>query len=176
MENNIFEIISAVIFSVGSAGGIILALSSWLGKVWANRLMEEDRNKYKKELTELKTQLEKEAEHNNHLLKQKIALYQEVANPVTEIVTTALLNNGISDVELQKFETKRLQLTALLGMFAPLVVFERYNEMVDYLYDCVEHKQVWSFDTFRLKAFAFLSEARRDIGLYADDLVYTGSR
>ena len=39
-----FELAGAILFSVGSAGAILFALSSWLGKVWASRILERERN------------------------------------------------------------------------------------------------------------------------------------
>ena len=39
----IFEIAAAIMASVGASGVIIYGLSNWLGKVWANRLLEHDK-------------------------------------------------------------------------------------------------------------------------------------
>lgn len=38
------KIISATIISAGAGGAIIFSLSSWLGKVWANRILENERH------------------------------------------------------------------------------------------------------------------------------------
>ena len=38
-----FKIVSAMLTSVGVASIIILGLSSWLGKVWANRILEKEK-------------------------------------------------------------------------------------------------------------------------------------
>ncbi|HCO95908.1 MAG TPA: hypothetical protein DIU00_18555 [Phycisphaerales bacterium] len=40
---DIISIAAAILGSVGAAGAIILGLSNWLGKVWANRLFEKDK-------------------------------------------------------------------------------------------------------------------------------------
>ncbi|GHF94021.1 hypothetical protein [Thalassotalea marina] len=40
---DVFKIITAVITSVGAAGVIIFGLSNWLGKVWANRILEREK-------------------------------------------------------------------------------------------------------------------------------------
>lgn len=49
------KIVSAAIGAVGGAGLLVVALSSWLGKVWANRILENDRQKYANQLESLKT-------------------------------------------------------------------------------------------------------------------------
>jgi hypothetical protein len=53
-----FGIASAVLLSLGGGGAVVVGLSSWLGKVWANRLMQKDIAKHSKELEELKTKFE----------------------------------------------------------------------------------------------------------------------
>lgn len=53
----IFEVAGAVLVSVGGATVILFALSTWLGKVWANRIMQVDRAKYEKELEHLRSEL-----------------------------------------------------------------------------------------------------------------------
>lgn len=50
-----FQVVMAAFGAVGGATLIILGLSSWLGKVWANRVLEQDRFKYSQELELLKS-------------------------------------------------------------------------------------------------------------------------
>jgi hypothetical protein len=62
--SSIYEIAFAVIGSVGGSGIIIFALSSWLGKVWASRLMQKEVSEHAEKLESLKSELKKlEAEH-----------------------------------------------------------------------------------------------------------------
>lgn len=56
----IFEIAGAIVASVGGAGVIIVGLSSWLGKVWANRLLEDEKAAHNKELEEYKERLQEQ--------------------------------------------------------------------------------------------------------------------
>ena len=98
---------------LGGGRLVVIGLSSWLGKVWANHPMIKNRAK---------------------------------------------------------------RTTALLALFAPQEVFNKYNEMIDYIDDFFEGEQEWAFDTFRQKALVFLSEVRRDVGLYQDEIRYSGTR
>jgi len=54
---DIFKVAAAVIISTGGAGAILFGLSSWLGKVWANRILENEKAKHRVELEEFKAQL-----------------------------------------------------------------------------------------------------------------------
>lgn len=173
---DILQISATIIASLGGGALIVFSMSSWLGKVWANRLMQNERASHEKNLAELQSSLQKEAEHNNHLLKQKIELYKEVAEPVIKLITNAQHHGSLQPDDLKIFDSNRLSTTALLAMFAPQEVFNKYNDMIDYIYDSVEGKETWSFSSFRDKALIFLSEVRRDVGLYQDEITYSGTR
>ena len=71
--NEIFKIVTAGIASIGSASLIIIGLSTWLGKVWANRILETDKLKYQSELEKLK----KEYELRNEQHKLMYNLYSQ---------------------------------------------------------------------------------------------------
>lgn len=58
----VFKISGAILASVGGAAAIIMALSSWLGKVWAGRILEKDKLAYTSELERLKNQLRADAD------------------------------------------------------------------------------------------------------------------
>src|SRR5216683_7228654 len=55
---DVLKIVSTVVLSLGGGGMIVFLLSGWLGRVWANRLMEEDRAKHARALEALKTEFE----------------------------------------------------------------------------------------------------------------------
>lgn len=55
---DVLQVAATIVAGIGSAGFIILAFSGWLGKVWAARILEQDRLKYQSELERLKGELE----------------------------------------------------------------------------------------------------------------------
>lgn len=152
-------------------GGTAIAIAAiaWLIKALVSHLLGKD-------VEIFKSRIKYEAEHGNHLLMQKISLYKEVANPVINLIVKAQHNSQLTQTDLQHFDKDRLSTTALLAMFAPVNVFNEYNNMIDYIYDAVEGKQTWDFDIFRGKALVFLSAVRLDIGLYDDSVKYNGTR
>lgn len=54
----VIEVAAAILVSLGGAGAIIIWAASWLGKVWANRILESDRRKYGEELERVRSELE----------------------------------------------------------------------------------------------------------------------
>ncbi len=60
--SEIFSVAGAVIVSLGGAGTILLLLSSWLGKVWASRIMEREKAELSKSIEEKKAELTRSIE------------------------------------------------------------------------------------------------------------------
>ncbi|WP_148282299.1 hypothetical protein [Corallococcus coralloides] len=52
----LWNLVSAVLLSVGGAGALIFGLSSWLGKVWANRILEREKLAIQRELHTLQAE------------------------------------------------------------------------------------------------------------------------
>ena len=69
----ILEISATVIASLGGSSAIILGLSKWFGKLWANLILEEEKAKHQKEIEGYKSNLSKELARINAIQDQ--ALY-----------------------------------------------------------------------------------------------------
>lgn len=66
------ELTSSIILSIGASGAIIFGLSSWLGKVWANRLMTEEKFKHQQNLLSLSESIKKENAIELERIKSRI--------------------------------------------------------------------------------------------------------
>ena len=174
--NELSQISGNILTSLGGGGIIVFALSGWLGKVWANRLMAKETKLHNEDIAKFKDQLQTTADCYAHNYRNKIELYKEALTPIIEFVIKMHGSNKPTQEEINKIESTRFATTALLGMFATAAIFDEYNGIIDYLYDAFEDKQVWSFPEIRNKTLSFLSLVRKDIGLYVDDLHYTGTR
>lgn len=58
----IFQVAGAVIISLGGAGAVLWGLSSFLSRVWANRILEQDRAKYVAQFERLKNDYQRDLE------------------------------------------------------------------------------------------------------------------
>jgi hypothetical protein len=173
---NAFDVAAAVLISLGGGGAIVFALSNFLGKVWAERMMVRETAHYNRELESVKATLQAQVSHFSLIQKQKIELYVAVSNPLIDLIVKAQHSGGLTPEDLKAFDKSRLTTTALLAMFAPINVFDEYNSLIDYIYNAFEGKEVWSFPDFRVRALKFLSLVRKDIGLYTDTVSYNGTR
>lgn len=59
---DVFAVSAAILSSLGGSALIVAAFSSWLGKVWANRILETDKLKYASEIEAIKSELYRETE------------------------------------------------------------------------------------------------------------------
>jgi uncharacterized protein HemX len=58
--NEAIELSGAILLSLGGGAGIIGGFSSWLGKVWAERLMQQERHNHESILADHRSKFEKE--------------------------------------------------------------------------------------------------------------------
>lgn len=171
-----FQIAQAVLLALGGGAVLVILLSSWLGKIWANHLMAKEAAKYESEIEQLKARLQEQLDRSSHTYHQKIELYKQVSQPLIDLILNIEHKKGLRVEDLHDFDKARLYTTALLGMFAPNDVFDAYNRIIDYIYNAFEGKEQYSFAQFRALGLEFLSEVRKDIGLYSDKVVYKGKR
>ena len=174
MNIQAFEVAQALLLSLGGGGLIVLGLSSYLGKVWAKRILQNEKQQHEKDLSEFKNKLEALTARSALNYQQKIELYKVVSTPLIELVVQ-IAKDGLTQDHVDDFDRARLQITAQLALFAPVSVFDAFNDMVDYLYNSLEQDD-YSFAVFRDKALGYLSEMRKDIGIYSDSVGYSGSR
>lgn len=93
------NLFGAVVVSLGGSTAIVFGLSSWIGKIWANRLMEKDKLKYTKEIETLKNELQTKITQMEHfhqisqetyqkLFTKKIEIYESLINEKIEYLKT----------------------------------------------------------------------------------------
>jgi hypothetical protein len=114
-----FNIAGAIFLSIGSATAILFGLSSWLGKVWASRILETERH----ELSILK-----ETFLNEH--SEKVKTYKAVIDVVSKILAD-FDKWQLGDLTLEEgkeafhtFNAERLRVYGYLGMVAPQSVMD----------------------------------------------------
>jgi hypothetical protein len=193
----------AILTSLGGGGVLVFALSSWLSKVWAARILEQDRKRYNAEIEELKARLQVETKSELSRIetefsiirekligahKDKIDIYRAASVPVIEYVSDLqdliIKENSekIRDI-LAKFNRQRLKASADLILVAPQDVLDAWDKLIDFLLEFGEKRLVGMFDythkfweDFRVLAFDLSNKVRVDIGLAEGSVVYKGER
>ncbi|WP_376890733.1 hypothetical protein, partial [Aeromonas veronii] len=68
---------ATIIASLGGSGAIILGLSNYLGKVWAERLMVTEKGNHEQKLERLRVQLQKENQLHLAELNNGLEIYKQ---------------------------------------------------------------------------------------------------
>lgn len=83
---DLFELAGALIASIGGGAALILAFSSWLGKVWASRILEAEKANYARELEGLKSRFLADTERYKTSLKKSEFIFQKEYEAASEFV------------------------------------------------------------------------------------------
>lgn len=187
----------AIVASLGGGSLLVLALSSWLGKVWAQRLMERDRATHQRDLEQLRADLTKRNEEEVSRLKagldifkekhlrghaDKLATYRTVIDLTADLlsdidnaIATGILTND-PRARIHQFNRDRLKAYGYLAMLAPQSVMDANDSMVGYLFEVLEGSTPYEWPQVRTRALRLVNEIRKDIGVDASEIEYRGNR
>ncbi len=195
----IFEIVSAVILSVGGAGVIILGLSSWLGKVWANRILESEKKQHQIEIEEYKSELTKSinelnARNDKALYISKVQydtefnIYKEIWEKLFNCITYTnnlypVFENVPTDKEkLDEYNDKKYEdyrdayrnFAITIDKYAPFYKEEFYDRFIEIKNLCLRKGNIfyrYVYDVPYNQTFALVRDAK--ITVEESTLVYT---
>ncbi|TVL99201.1 MAG: hypothetical protein CV087_19040 [Candidatus Brocadia sp. WS118] len=152
--SEIFKIAAAVITALGGGSAIVLALSSWIGKVWANRLMVQDRAKYEQALAKLQAELRHDSERELTNIKNDLDIFKEkhlrghsdkiaiyrlavdiIAEKLGDLDYISLTKQMPPDAlqKYDKFNRARIKAYGYLAMLAPQNVMDALDALFDHL-------------------------------------------
>ena len=83
---DVLKIVSGMIAALGGGGFIVTSLSSWFGKIWAERFMAEEKAKYEKELERLAKQFERKNYVSKVRFDAEFAIYRELCAAADNMV------------------------------------------------------------------------------------------
>ena len=155
--DDIFNVAAAILASVGGSAIIIMTLSSWLGKVWANRILEEDKLKYTSELEKIKAELQNENEKQKFVFSMyfegQFKIYNNLwlalvnlDNEVEKLWNSATTTNLSSFIKAIQKAKKQIKDSALL------IEREHYNLILENL-QYFENYQIGKKKLIELRSF-----------------------
>lgn len=188
---NIFNFVGASIFSVLPAGVVILGLSTWLGKVWAERILACETNELKRQLSESQHKFDislKQAERELDFLKNsrsrihddKIDIYRGIVDMVAKVLASfdAIENSDASDenikLQFHSFNEQRMRLYGYMAMFAPQAVMDAQDALIDHLLLVTQGTKTYVWSNVRELALNLINEIRSDVGMDKSRIVYKG--
>ncbi len=194
---DILAVGASIIISVGGASAIILGLSSWLGKVWAQRIMDKERAAYEASLAELRSKLEHKNSREIEAIKTDLSIFKEqnlkgfhdklvIYRLVVDVVVEILgdldvweMSDKQQKISLQRMDQinrARFKTYGYLGMLAPQGVMDVHDNLIEHLYDVIQGHKAYEWDEVRKSCLLFLNEIRKDVGLNTNPITYNGNR
>lgn len=183
---DIFALFGKVVASLGGAGLIIIGLSSWIGKIWADKLMETQRKQNQKEIEKFKSELHKELEllkakneKMNYITKTQFdaefRMYQELSEACIETFISVNSVFPIKDkIETEQFIITARENTLIYGRttykYAPFLkkeLFEKFKKLSEIFCDVLslakfENKYLINFEELK-ELSANMHEIQADI-------------
>lgn len=192
MANEVANIALTIIASIGTAGLILLGLSNWLGKVWANRLMESERHKHEEALSELRAKLEHSNQQSIEWFKSDLNIFKEkhLKGFHDKIQVYRLMIDIISDIlgdydsfvftgqplpreRLDALNRARIRVYGYIGMIAPQSVMDAQDKLIDYLIQ-VSRGESYVWLKVRELSLNLINEVRKDVGIDINPITYNG--
>ena len=190
---DILKIVVTIFASLGGGGFIVFHLSSWLGRIWAEKLMNADKAKYEQALTELRSRLDKQnqiqleniktelglsKEHKLKEISDKILNYRSMVDLISEVLAhfdrAPAKLKAFEPEKFSSFNAQRLRLYGYMSLTSPQQVMDAQDQLVDYLLKVAHGSEAYHWPTVRGRAIALINECRKDVGFDATPLSYNG--
>lgn len=177
---DIFKLVGAVVFSLGGGGAIVFGLSSWLGKVWADRILANKAHQLTMELEATKRDLDVIKENTLRFQNDKILTYRAVIDIVARLLAaldshqSGRLVEPEAGARFDEFNEQRMRVYGYLAMLAPQSVMDAQDNLVDHLLKISNGVLPYEWVEVREKALAMLNAVREDIGIGKEPIAYNG--
>lgn len=177
---DILKLIGAAIFSLGGGGVLVFALSSWLGKVWAGRILANETHKLTLQLEAAKRDLDVIKESTLRFQNDKIMIYRAVIEIVARVLSAldarslGRLMAGAAEARFDEFNEQRIKVYGYLVMLAPQSLMDAQDDLMDHLLNISNGTVAYDWSEVREKALVLLNAVRADIGISKDSITYNG--
>lgn len=185
-----------VLVQLGGAAAIVGALSAWIGKLWADRILQRESSDHQRRLKELESSLRHQvdtqlAQVNFELstLKEKtlkahadkLNCYGYAIDGVAELLGkfSASLNNMPGSKPFHEafdeFDAKRIRAYGHMAMVAPQPVMSAYDAVIEYFIGIRNGQERADWKKGRELVLVWINAARADIGVDPTPVRYEGA-
>lgn len=155
-------------------------MASWLGKVWASRILERERTALGVELEKTKRELDVVKETTLRFQNDKILTYRAVVDVVSKVLASfdsieqGRLSADVAASLFDEFNEQRIRVYGYLAMLAPQQVMDAQDRLMDHLLCVSQGNEPYEWGNVRNLAIDLLNEIRRDIGIDKSPIQYNG--
>ncbi|MGK4473067.1 hypothetical protein [Aeromonas molluscorum] len=177
-----FKIVAAMITSIGAGGAFIFALSTWLGKLWAQRILESEKHQLASALEKTKSELDVIKETTLRFQNDKLHTYRSVIDVTARILSSldayesGRLQANEAGARFDEFNEQRLRIYGYLAMIAPQSVMDAQDALIDNLLTVANGGAEYKWEIVRENALALLNAIRIDVGIDKSPISYNGAQ
>ena len=183
------KLVGASLFSVIPPGTLIVGLASWIGIVWAKRILQSEIHNLKLQQAQtqnaLDTSLEKSKreldflkETRSSIHNDKIVIYRKIIDIVAKLLASLDAHHSgrlnLSEKHFDQFNEQRMKVYGYLGMFAPQSVMDAHDRLIDHLILISYDKKTYIWSEVRELVLHFMNEVRKDVGIDKTSIRYLG--
>lgn len=186
-----------VISQLGGAAVIVAALSVWIGRLWADRILSNESAAHQQRLKELESNLRHQVDTQLARLQSelgtlkektlkahadKIACYSFAIDGASKLLADlSATSTGVRGAptfqdSFAEFDRSRIRAYGHMALVAPQSVLDAYDALVGYFLDVNEGRQQANWAKARELALAWINAARMDIGVDPSPVSYRGPR
>lgn len=176
----VLKFVTASIASVGVGGALVFALSSWLGKVWANRIIATQTHELQSNLEKTKSELDVIKKTSLRFQNDKIHTYRAIVDVVAQVLSSfdanqmGRLEPREAARRFDDFNEKRIRVYGYLAMLAPQSVMDAQDSLMDHLLKIANNSAPYEWANVRKLALNLLNEVRKDVGIDKTPIEYRG--
>ncbi|QPR87840.1 hypothetical protein [Aeromonas hydrophila] len=179
--DDVLKIITATITSIGAGGAIIFALSNWLGRLWAQRILESEKNQLASALEKTKSEIEIIKETTLRFQNDKLYTYRAVIDVIARILSaldaheSGRLEANEAGARFDEFNEQRIRIYGYLAIVAPQPVMDAQDVLIDNLLLVANGQTEYKWEIVRENALALLNAIRIDVGIDKSPIYYNGA-
>lgn len=183
------------LFQLGGAAAIVAALSAWIGKLWADRILQRESSDHQRRLKALEAELRHDVDAQLARLQTELATLKEktlkahadklacygfaIDGASKLLADLSALAGGLPSARpfeqaFADFDAVRIRAYGHMAMVAPQPVMDAYDEMVEYFIHVRSGEEKPDWVKARNFALSWINAARVDIGVDPTSISYRG--
>lgn len=175
-----FKIFSTGLLSIGGSSVVVLGLSTWFGKMWADKMLAKQTHLLAAQLESTKRELDVVMQTTLRFQNDKLLTYRAAIEVVARLLASldshesGRLVANEAGARFDEFNEQRLRVYGYLAMLAPQSVMDAQDDLIDLLLQIAHGTVSYEWATVRVKALCLLNAIRDDVGIDKSPIAYNG--
>jgi hypothetical protein len=174
------KIFATGLVSIGGGSVVVLGLSTWFGKMWADKMLAKQTHRLASQLESTKRELDVVMQTSLRFQNDKLAIYRAVIDTVARLLASLDSHESGRLVAVEagarfdEFNEQRMRVYGYLAMLAPQPVMDAQDDLIDHLLQIAHGGVTYEWATVREKALCLLNAIRDDVGIDKSPISYNG--